>query len=295
VPPPVDRGAVRGSDRARTDLDAPATTTAAELEEDLMKSVVAFVGSARRNGLTARATGRFLDHLQSLGDVRTELVFLSDRRIGVCHGCKVCFVRGEECCPLKDDRDLLIDKMMAADGVVFASPNYSFQVSGLMKIFLDRLGFVFHRPCFHGKAFTCIVAQGIYGGHKLVKYLEFVGLGLGFDVVRGSCVTAVEPFAPQDLQRMHEVIARQSERFHEQLSKAPDAAPSMLHLWGFRYARTRMRLELTDDNRDHAYYRDRGWFDSDYYLPAKLGPLKKAAGASFDWLTARMTKQRECR
>ncbi len=33
--------------------------------------------------------------------------------------------------------------------------------------FLDRLGFVFHRPRFFGKAFTSIVAQGIYGGGKI--------------------------------------------------------------------------------------------------------------------------------
>jgi hypothetical protein len=50
-----------------------------------------------------------------------------------------------------------------------------------MKIFLDRLGFVFHRPRFFGKAFTSIVAQGIYGGNKIVGYLDFVGMGLGFN------------------------------------------------------------------------------------------------------------------
>lgn len=69
-------------------------------------------------------------------------------------------MRGEELCPLKDDRDLLIGRMMSSDGVVLASPNYSFQVSAIMKIFLDRLGFVFHRPRFFGKAFTCARLEG---------------------------------------------------------------------------------------------------------------------------------------
>jgi multimeric flavodoxin WrbA len=62
-----------------------------------------------------------------------------------------------------------------------------------MKIFLDRLGFVFHRPRFFGKTFTSIVVQGIYGGPKIVEYLDFVGDGLGFNVVKGSCVTSMEP------------------------------------------------------------------------------------------------------
>jgi multimeric flavodoxin WrbA len=55
-----------------------------------MKSVTAFVGSARKNGVTHRATRRFLDDLESFGDVRSELVFLSDYDIGLCRGCKAC-------------------------------------------------------------------------------------------------------------------------------------------------------------------------------------------------------------
>src|SRR5215472_17838354 len=142
-----------------------------------MKTVIAFLGSARRRGLTYSAVSRFFDHLQVAGGVHTEAIFLSDYNVGICRGCKSCFERGEERCPLKDDRDVLIEKMMASDGVIFATPNYSFHVSGLMKVFLDRLGFVFHRPQFHGKTFTSIVAQGIHGGGKIVKYLDFAGAG----------------------------------------------------------------------------------------------------------------------
>jgi len=132
-----------------------------------------FVGSGRKQrGLTYAATRRFLDNLESYGDVQGEIVFLSERNLGLCRGCKACFLRGEERCPLNDDRDLLIEKMMASDGVVFASPTYSFQVSAIMKAFLDRLGFAFHRPRFHGKAFTGIVAQGFHGGGKIEKYLK---------------------------------------------------------------------------------------------------------------------------
>jgi multimeric flavodoxin WrbA len=124
-----------------------------------MKRVTAFVGSARKKH-TYSAVRQFLDNLQSLGDVECEIVPLSDHRLGTCRGCCVCFAKGEEFCPFKDDRDVLIEKMMASDGVVFASPNYSFQVSAIMKIFLDRLGFIFHRPRFFGKSFTSGSTKG---------------------------------------------------------------------------------------------------------------------------------------
>jgi len=255
-----------------------------------MKTITAFVGSARTKGFTCAATRQFLDNLQSLGDVQVEIVFLSDYNLGLCRGCKACFLRGEERCPLKDDRDILIDKMMTSDGIIFASPNYSFQVSAIMKTFLDRLGFVFHRPRFHGKAFTSIVVQGIHGGSKIVKYLDFVGGGLGFNVVKGSCHTALEPMAEKDRRKMEKSISIHARRFHEQLLKPAYPPPSTFQLMIFRMGRTSIRQMLGDQNRDYTYYRDHGWFESDYYYPTKLGPVKTTLGAAFDWMAARIFK-----
>lgn len=256
-----------------------------------MKKVTAFVGSARKK-LTYNAVRQFLVHLQALGDVEYEIVTLSDYRLETCRGCKLCFEKGEESCPLKDERDSLIEKMLASDGAVFASPNYSFQVSGSMKVFLDRLGFAFHRPCFFGKTFTSIVAQGIYGGGKIVSYLDFVGNGLGFRTVKGTCVIALEPMTQKEEQRINKILARQSQRFYKTLVKTEYPEPTLFELMGFRMGRTSIRLELEDSNRDYTHYRDKGWFSSDYYYPTRLGVVKKLAGSFFDLLAKRMTRNR---
>ncbi len=251
--------------------------------------VTAFVGSGRKQrGLTYRATRQFLDNLEVYGDVETEIVFLSDHELGLCRGCKVCFERGEERCPLKGDRDLLLEKMLASDGIVLASPNYSFQVSSTMKAFLDRLGYVFHRPVFHGKSFTGIVVQGFIGGDKIEKYLRFVGTCLNCNVVKGSSITALEPATAKDLQKMNQALARQSRRFHAQLAKPSHAAPSLFQLLGFRMGRTCVKQTLSAEDRDYVHYRDRGWFDSDYYYPTTLGWPRKALGVLFDWYFARV-------
>jgi multimeric flavodoxin WrbA len=257
-----------------------------------MKKVTAFVGTARKKH-THGAVRQFLDNLESHGGVESEIVALSDFRLGICKGCKVCFEKGEECCPLKDDRDVLIDKIIKSDGVVFASPNYSFQVSAMMKIFLDRLGFAFHRPRFFGKTFTSIVAQGIYGGGKIVKYLDFVGMGLGFNTVRGTCFTAFEPMTEKEKQKMDGALASQSRRFYNQLGKPAYPTPTMLKLMAFRMGRTSIRLELDYRSSDYGYYKDKGWFESDYFYPARLGPLKKVAGSLFDSVQTRKTRNRK--
>ena len=257
-----------------------------------VKLVTAFIGSGRKKrGLTYRATRLFLDNLESRGDVRGEIVFLSEYELGLCRGCKVCFSRGEEHCPLKGDRDLLIEKMLASDGIVLASPNYSFQVSSTMKAFLDRLGYVFHRPIFFGKTFTSITVQGFLGGKEIEKYFRLVGKCLYCNVVKGSCITALEPPTAKDLQKMNSALARQSRQFYTQLSKPVQLAPPLFNLMGFRMGRTCVKQTLREDERDYIHYRDRGWLESDYFYPSSLGPFKRALGAIFDRFFARVYKR----
>lgn len=256
-----------------------------------MKKVTAFVGCARKKG-TYNSTRKFLDSLQALGEVETELVVLNEYNLGVCRGCKVCFLKGEEYCPLKDDRDVLFEKIKASDGVVFATPNYSFQVSGLMKVFLDRFGFVFHRPNGFGKTFTSIVVQGIYGGNKLLSYLNFVGQGLGFNTVKGTCITALEPMTVLEKQKSDQALTNQSRRFYARMIKADHPVPDLMQVMIFRMGRQNVKLELTEKDRDYAYYAAQGWFVSDYYYPTRLSLLKKLAGNLADFMAKRMVEKR---
>jgi len=235
---------------------------------------------------------QFLSDLQSLGEVETEIVRLHDYRLEYCRGCKVCFARGEEFCPLQDDRDRLIERMMASDGVVFASPNYSFQVSGIMKTFLDRLGFAMHRPRFFGKTFTSIVTQGVGLGNKIVDYFDFAANCVGYTTLKGICLTALEPMTEREREKIDRALAAHAQRYYALLEKPGTPVPSLLMLMGFRMARTGMRLELDDSSRDYQYFAEKGWFESDYFYPTRLGPLKKGAGRLFDAMQARRTKAR---
>jgi multimeric flavodoxin WrbA len=256
-----------------------------------VKKVTAFVGSARKKH-TYAAVEKLLADLQSLGAFEVEIVRLSDYRLETCRGCKLCMDKGEEHCPLEDDLGVLIQRIEASDGVVLASPNYSFQVSALMKTFLDRLGFGFHRPRFFGKTYTSIVAQGIYGGKKIVDYLDFVGSGLGFNTVKGSCITTLEPMTEKQQRKTDQLLAKQARRFLSKMERPSYPAPTLLKLMLFRLSRTSMRLELDERFRDYRYYTEQGWFESDYYYPTRLGALKTGAGKLFDWMAARMAKAR---
>jgi len=243
--------------------------------------ITAFIGSGRKQH-TYRAAEFFLQKLQAQGDVDYEIVRLSDYSIQPCRGCRQCLDKGSEFCPLKDDRDLLIEKINCSDGVVFATPNYAFQVSGMMKNFIDRMAFILHRPRYFGKTFTCIVAQGISQGEKITEYLDFIGRGLGFNIIKGCCIKTLEPLTEAGRAKIEKTIDSHSRKFYQVLTGSKNPVPSMFWLMAFRMARTSVKKMLDEKWRDYTYYRDNGWFESDYFYPVKLNPAKKLAGKLVD-------------
>jgi multimeric flavodoxin WrbA len=247
-----------------------------------MKKVTAFIGSAQKKA-TYQAIQEFEKNLKQYGEIDFEYVFLSEYRLEFCQGCKLCFDKGEEFCPLKDDRGVLLEKMEHSDGVIFATPSYAFQVSARMKNFIDRFAYIFHRPRFFGKTFTAIVTQGIPGGSKIRKYLESSGANLGFSVTKGSCVQTLEPMTELRQKKLEQKIKKSSERFYKGLIRPTPSVPSLFRLMIFRMTRTGIQ---TADVRyfDYDYYKDKGWFESDYYHDTNLGPIKKLAGRFFDFL-----------
>jgi len=66
----------------------------------------------------------------------SEIVCLGDYEIRYCKGCMGCYLTGE--CSIRDDMDLLIDKIDEADVLVFAAPSYWADVPGICKSFIDR-------------------------------------------------------------------------------------------------------------------------------------------------------------
>lgn len=75
---------------------------------------------------------------KSVGDnVDCELIDLRKKNIGECYGCHYhcSYERG---CVQKDDMAEILAKMLEADLIIIASPNYFQNVSGITKKFFDR-------------------------------------------------------------------------------------------------------------------------------------------------------------
>lgn len=97
--------------------------------------ILAINGSHRPGKGTASLLQEALDEAAARG-ADVELIELSQLDIGYCVGCNACL--GSPTCALKDDMNLVVEKMLGADGIILASPVYCASVTGRMKTFIDR-------------------------------------------------------------------------------------------------------------------------------------------------------------
>jgi multimeric flavodoxin WrbA len=104
--------------------------------------VVAFSGSARKDGNTAILVREIFQKLVQQG-LETELVQLAGIEIKACLACYRCFENKDQHCSVEDDElNQFIDKMLAAEGIILASPTYIGDVTSIIKALIDRAGMV---------------------------------------------------------------------------------------------------------------------------------------------------------
>lgn len=100
--------------------------------------LVLFMGSPRKNGNTAALVAPFLEECGQLG-IETETVWLYDKTILPCLGCKTCQDRMDGLgCVQKDDVANLFGTMECSDIIVLATPIYGWFCTAPMKALMDR-------------------------------------------------------------------------------------------------------------------------------------------------------------
>ncbi len=104
--------------------------------------VIAFNGSARKEGNTALLLTMVLDELKAEG-IETELFSLAGKPVQGCIGCMKCFEKKNKRCSVeKDIINECVQKMDEADGILLGSPTYFADVSASMKALIERCGMV---------------------------------------------------------------------------------------------------------------------------------------------------------
>ena len=128
--------------------------------------VIAFNGSTRKNGNTAKLIKAVLKELEREG-IGTETVQVGGRNIHGCRACYKCRDRHDQRCSHSDDiANDCIQAMIEADGIILGSPTYFADLTPEMKALIDRAGFVakMNGDLFKRKVGAAVVAVRRAGG-----------------------------------------------------------------------------------------------------------------------------------
>ncbi len=229
--------------------------------------ILAICGSPRKGN-----TYKVLNSIkENYPDIDYKILMLKDLDFELCKGCYSCVVRGEEKCPIKDDRDMIIDEMQDADGIIFASPTYSHMISAIMKNFFDRFGFYAHRPQFFDKYAMSFATASGYGAEFAIKYMDKMTGVFGFNVVPALDLS-VRPGKVKEADRqindkktidaVNVLLAR--------IKEGKRTKPSMNFLVPFHIFKLVSELESDFMKADYEYYKDK----KDFYYDTKIDPVK---------------------
>jgi putative iron-sulfur flavoprotein len=81
----------------------------------------------------------FARGIEATADAQTEVIELKNMNISHCVGCFGCWKVTPGQCVIRDDMDIIRDKIMESDNIILSFPLYFFGVSSKMKTMLDRL------------------------------------------------------------------------------------------------------------------------------------------------------------
>ena len=162
-------------------------------------TIAALNGSERPDGLTARVL-RTLAAAAAEQGVHLDVITLADHDIGPCGPCGNCNVRPVPCAQ-DDDVPALVDRMVRADGVLYAAPVHGFGLAGVMQNFIERAGvghLRFERPLANKVA--GVVVTGRRYSHDRVYGQLIDNVLLNRMIVAGSGFPAFvhDRFAPEE-------------------------------------------------------------------------------------------------
>lgn len=92
-------------------------------------------GSPRKHGNTYQLL-KLAEKELNKNHIKTKIIQLADHKINPCTSCRTCIKTGK--CSIKDDMEKITPQLLNSHIIIFGSPVYFNNVSGQLKILMDR-------------------------------------------------------------------------------------------------------------------------------------------------------------
>jgi len=209
-------------------------------------------------------------HKKYSESVDYEYLFLKDLNFKQCNGCFLCISKGEDKCPHKDDRNMIIGKIESADCIVFACPNSVMNVNWLTKNLIDRFAYNLHRPMYFNKRFIMLVTSGNYmGANQAMKALSLLASG-GKIIGKLMLYTAPE-LSQKKLSKQDRVFHQKAEKIFHKLDKEYIHKVPFVNLFWFASFKALHNVNKNTLSADYEFYKDK-----EYFIDIKLSSVQKS-------------------
>lgn len=224
--------------------------------------LLAIIGSPRKDGNTFAVVEKISDKLKSLGDIEIEYLFLSDINLELCKGCCSCFINGESSCPNKDDREMIEQKLLASDAVIFASPVYAVNMTALMKNFMDRFAYSMHRPRFFNQKTMIVAVTAIIGLKETINSMSHIK-AMGFNITQTFGLIVNSPLTTESMTdtKTTNKIEKEAEKFYKKIISKKPIKPNDESVIQFRIQQKLFFKNKEELPYDWEYFASKGWFD----------------------------------
>ncbi|MFH1458432.1 MAG: flavodoxin family protein [Candidatus Omnitrophota bacterium] len=186
-------------------------------------------------------------------DAKPQVVTLADVKIEFCRSCEICH-KNINSCSIKDDTPAILKKMLEADGIILASPNYINQVTASMKALFDRSSHFIHCKRLLGKYLAGVVTSGSGQDQAVLDYMEHYAQVCGAQF-SGGVFTRV----PISKEKMEEAFAlgqklagdiKEKRQYPGQLE--------IIHKFKEHFKKV-MHMRTCEWEEEYEYWKEKGW------------------------------------
>lgn len=225
--------------------------------------IAVFHGSPQK-GNTYQATKIFMDELSNCGKVHYTEFFLPKDLPDFCIGCTLCFRGLLEKCPNAQYVAPILDAIISADALVFATPHYgACSMSGSMKNLFDHIDFLVlnvspREEMFDKKAFIITTGAGSTASIKPIKnFLKHCGVNRVY--ARGfRLLTNKWDKMPETRQMRYEKLLRHAaQKFY----KAKKGRPYLSTIIFYHIVKSIiMKKFIGEGNYPYENWKEKGYF-----------------------------------
>lgn len=186
-------------------------------------------------------------------DVESETIHLCDLKIEFCRNLEACHKKILSC-QIKDDVQMILKKMLEADGMILSSPNYINQITASMKALFDRSSHFIHCKRLLGKYVVGVVSSGSGQDKDVLDYIRHYAHICGAQYSGG-----VSSRAPISKDKMEEAFKlgsklvldiKEKKMFTEQLEIIEELK---------EYFKKIILMRKHDWVEEYQYWLDKGW------------------------------------